>query len=106
MSDAITIPTTDEFPDYEQSTNLGDATYVLRFTWNTRDESWYITISDAAENVILAGQRIRTNLDILAQFGHAELPKGAIVAVNLRGDYSEPGRYDLAENGWPVVFVQ
>lgn len=101
----ITIPTTTSFPDYVQTITLGATTYRLRFTFNGRDASWYMTILGAGGDVLVAGIRVRIEYPITRQYVGAELPAGIVVPVDLEGMKREPGRDDLREEKVPLVFV-
>lgn len=54
----IRIPLIPETPDYTFSTVLEGLSYGFRIQWNSRDESWYMTLSDQEGNVIRSGIRL------------------------------------------------
>lgn len=101
----ITLPTTSDYSDYEQDTTLGDTVYRLRFTYNSRDDAWYLSVSNAAGDPLIVGQRIRTEQSALGQYVVDGLPDGVLLLVDVHGTRTEPGRDSLAEGKDALIFV-
>lgn len=78
--------------NYRFRTRLDDVDYVFRFRWSGREESWIMDIRDFQNNPVVAGVRVVTNIDLLANFKHLDIPQGDLVAINLKSDTAEPGR--------------
>ena len=55
MADIFQIPVDNTRSDFKIRTELDDVTYLLRIYWNTRQERWHLSISDADENPLLMG---------------------------------------------------
>lgn len=103
----IAVPTTPEFPDYEEVVDLGGTVYSLRFVWNDRDASWFLTVETTAGAVLVSGAKIRARWPVLARFRDPRLPAGQIVAVQSStrpGVPAEPGRLDLGAD-YALVFA-
>ncbi len=101
----ITIATTPDFPDFVQTTVLGDTIFRLQFIFNSRQQSWYLSIFEAGGGVLVHGIRLRTTWDVIRQLVQVEMPDGAIIPTDVEGRGAEPGRNDLVEGKIPVVFV-
>ena len=78
--------------------------YHLRFAWNSREGSWYMTIQDQNENDILTGIKIVPNYLLLDQYRYLQgLPPGDFflfdlnqIPENEQPDYNSLGkRYQL-----------
>lgn len=101
----ITIPTTPDFADYVEVVSLGGTTFRLRFVFNSRDESWYMTILGAGGEELVAGIRVRTEWPINRQYVGEDLPQGVVIPADATGAKAEPGREDLQDDRIPLVFV-
>ena len=100
----IEIPTNTVLPDFEQITVLGERVYRLRFAWNTRDEAWFLTVSDESGGVLVAGRKLRIAWPALDRFQSEGLPAGSIIPTDTDGTFAEPGRDDL-QGRVPIVFL-
>ena len=53
-------------PYSEQRVTLGNSSYVFVFKYNTRNDSWYITLLDSSAQVeILSGIKLEPNLSLI-----------------------------------------
>lgn len=100
----IEIPVTTAVGDFEQSIELGLEVFRLRFTFNTRSESWHVTISDAEGNILLGCRRLRTDWPLTSQFVDKRLPQGVLQVVDRIGTRLEPGR-DAIGDTHPILFA-
>ena len=96
MADFI-IPTRIDLEDYEVEVELGDTSYLLRFTWNYRSEYWFLTISDTDSNVIVGGVKVVVGKPLLAEVSNEDAPAAEILAVDTSGANSDPGLTDLGD---------
>lgn len=51
--------------NYEFSSNLDGVRYYLQFRYNTRNDTWHLTLKDANKDVLLAGIPCLTNVDAM-----------------------------------------
>ena len=77
------IPTSTELSDYRQVTSLDGRDYVLRFLYNTREDRWYLTISDQDEDPIVSGIKVVAEIDLLKRVTDERRPPGILVARDL-----------------------
>lgn len=100
----ITVPTLQGFADYTEIVQLG-TTYRLRFTYNSRAASWYLTILGAGGGVLVAGIRVVLEWPLAMQHVEATLPDGELIVLDLTASRIEPGREDLRDDVAPLTFV-
>ena len=85
----LPLPNSNDFP-LRYTTILNNVTYVFYFTWDTRSNGWYMSISTADEVLLLSEIKLVPNLDLLAQFPDSRKPKGAIILLYNGEDVSKP----------------
>lgn len=78
---------------------LDGETFVLRFFWNTRDESWYWELYDSALTPIWCGSRIAVGERLLRQCTAPNRPKGELMAIDTRNKDIDPALDDFHEDG-------
>ena len=90
------IPTVPGEPYYSLRTTLDGRDYNLSFSWNEREERWYMAIADEADVQLVAGLKLVCNWPLL-RFYHANpaLPPGELAVVALQNDVAPPGLFDL-----------
>ena len=54
----IDLPVVGSIAHYDFTTTIGNATYKLELNWNTREQFWYMGVTDANGNVLLAGIKL------------------------------------------------
>ena len=96
MSLSVGIPMKDS-PCFSESVTLDNNEYRLRFTWNTRGAFWAMDISDANDNLLLAGVRLVISFPLNTQHPQMGLPTGVFLVVdkNPKTATVEPGRSDF-----------
>ncbi len=57
MSDSI-IPLISTDTDYKVQVSLDQDLFILRFRYNLRDEAWFFSMYDSAQNPLLVGKRL------------------------------------------------
>lgn len=73
------IPTyADKYARWKVSVTLSGVRYQLYISWNTRMESWYMTILDVNDEVLLGGLRLVPNVNFFEKYRASvpELPPG------------------------------
>lgn len=94
---AFIIPIEPSVPNQEFSVPLDGVTFILRFFWNERDESWYWELYDSARVAIWCGARIAVGQPLLRQCVNASRPAGELVVVDTSNEDEDPGLDDLGD---------
>lgn len=96
-STTLTIPTVAGEPYYTLRTRLDGREYNFRFAWNERETRWYMDVLTTAGEPLAVGIKLVANWPLLRFYQWDDrLPPGELVVVDLAGDGSPPGLYDLA----------
>lgn len=53
---------------YTYNLEINSIVYIFKFSWNAREENWYMTIIDSSENIIIAGIKLVVNYWLLKQY--------------------------------------
>src|SRR6266404_1150818 len=89
------LPTlTDGTQFYTQRVVLDGVAFVLQFSWNARDSSWYVLILDSSANPLLS-RRLAVGSPLLGRFKIQGLPAGEIMAMDTSGQDLDAGLTDL-----------
>lgn len=94
---AVRIPT-NNLPSYTETVTLDGIAYILRFDWNSRDETWRMSIATAGGENIVVGLKVLPGVNMTARFKDTRLPTtGSFVCFNIKDSVNPPGRNDLVE---------
>lgn len=104
MSHVVSVDTT--YPDFEEEVLLGTTTFRLRFIYNGRDDSWYLSVYGADGGALVLGVRLRLEEPVLAPYVGEDLPDGVLLVSDPAGDRIEPGRDGLTDGSKAVCFVE
>ena len=58
----------DKHPRWKQSVDMSGVRYRLFFSWNTRMRSWFMSVLDSSDNMLIAGIRLVPEIDLLAKY--------------------------------------
>lgn len=94
----ITIPTTND-PFYKQVTALDGVDYTLTFTYDQREDCFYLTIGDATDVDIVRGIKLVCLWPLLLGKVDDRLPQGTLMVISNTTDDSPPGIDDLIDGG-------
>ncbi len=97
------VPIVQSVPNQEMAVALDGVTFILRFFWNDRDESWYWELYDSARVPIWRGARIATGVPLLKQCVASNRPAGELVAIDTRGKDLDPVLDDFHEDGEVIL---
>ena len=80
------IPLFDD-PRWEAQTDLSGRRYTFCISYNTRQDAWTATISDANGELLVAGLRLVPGIDMLKKFRASSpgLPPGELVLIDKEG---------------------
>lgn len=75
-------------PYSEQRVTLGNSSYVLVFKYNSRNDSWYITLLDSSAQVeIISGVKLEPNQAVTNRYILEDFA-GVLVCLRVSNDYS------------------
>lgn len=99
------IPTRTDLTNYELTVELDGVDFDLRFLWNDRDESWYLTITETQETSIdeetgekvplLSGVPINIGVPLMRVLTSLDRPSGELLAFDTTGTGTAPGKTEL-----------
>ena len=96
VTSTLIVPTyTDPF--YTVRCPLDGSTYVLDFAFNTREQCWYMNISDVNENLLKAGIKLVCNSPLGNKSYDPAMPPGVLMVVPNGSSTNDepPGLFDL-----------
>ncbi len=92
------IPTfTDPFPTVQ--TTLENVNYLLSFSYNTRSDTWWLSVADAGGVDIYNGLKLVCNVPLLRRCADSRRPPGELFVVDSTGQNTPPGLDDLGPSG-------
>jgi len=92
----IEIPTSTDTAYRSQKCRLDGRDFVLRFSYNEREDRYYVDILDEEETPILRGLKLVSNWRLLRHYHHdPRVPPGELMATDLTGDNSPPSFGEL-----------
>jgi hypothetical protein len=84
-----------EVTAYEQHVDLEGRTYLLKFDYGQRDDSWYLSLYDQDEDPLVCGKRVAIGIPLLRGEVDSRLPPGILMAVDTTETGQEAGLEDL-----------
>lgn len=89
---------------YRQVTPLDGRIFVLYFSYNTRDQSWYLSIHDSEDNPIAGciGRKLVVNYPVLLRSVSPDRPEGELIVAS--SEANDPGLTDLG-NGVILTYI-
>jgi len=101
----LQIPTfQNKSSNFKQEIQLGDRLVELTIVWNSRSESWYITVVDG--EFTLTGIKLVPDWLLLRQY-HSFLPEleGDILVSKENLDVEDRITYENLNNGWTLNYI-
>lgn len=87
---------TREDPYYTQRTRLEGRDYVLGLEYNEREQRWYLSLYDEAEDPIAIGIKLIANWSLLHPYRYDQrTPPGQLTCSDITGDGSPPTMLEL-----------
>lgn len=87
---ALQIPFPNQFADFKQDVLLDDIAYRFRIRYNTRADSWHLTVADLDDVVLIAGIKLVENWELLTDFPDRGLPVGVLMVIKTVPEPEEP----------------
>jgi len=91
----IEIPVNFQLPSQVMRIALSRERFQLRFDWNTREESWYMSIYKDSKTPILYNAKILPGWIPFRKFTVEGQPQGVFAVVDSSGTNTPPGRFDF-----------
>ena len=66
-----------------QQVTLDNKNYTIELFWNSRNDSWVMSLYDIDENPIIEGVRLSENVSVTAKYTDTRLPEGNIYCARL-----------------------
>jgi hypothetical protein len=93
------IPTkSDGTASYEMVITLDGVAFRVGLDYSTREECWYMWISDLSGNLLVSAVKVVEATDLFFGFTSEDLPAGTLFCTSLNGDPGPPGLLDLGQN--------
>ena len=89
---------------WEIKVDLSGKRYGLYVSWNTRQEAWFMTISDSNNKLLLAGIRLVPGVSFLEKYraSVSELPPGILELLDVE---MKPGSAEVTRNNLHTRFA-
>lgn len=91
----IQLPIDSFAPSYQVATEILGVTYLFDVRWNSRAESWFVSIADENEDPIVSGIRLTLDAPLGRRCQDPRFPAGRIFASDLSGGGREATLDDL-----------
>lgn len=101
----LILPVQAGTPSQEFQVSLDGQLYTLGLTWNEREASFHLDVSDQDGNALVLGRKVVVGLPLLARFRDPQLPRGQLLAVDTSGAGIDPGLNDLGARV-PLYYVE
>lgn len=94
----LLIPTSPGVPYFTQKTRLDGRDFILKFSYNQREERYYLSIFDEQETPILMGLKLVAVWPLLRRYrANPALPPGELWVSDLTGNGEPPTLNELGE---------
>lgn len=74
-------------PSFTETLNIKGNYYVFKFDWNTREETWLLSIYDTDNNIIIGNIKLVVDYELLSLHKVKGMPKVKLYLV----DFSDKG---------------
>jgi hypothetical protein len=94
----LDIPTRSDLDRYSLAAAIEGTEYRMVFSYNTRDEYWYLSIELTDGTPLVSGRPLVADTPLLNRWVNDELPEdGFLMAVDSTGDGEEAVKEDLGD---------
>lgn len=80
--EALEIAVPQDVPLFDIRTTLKGQEYILLFDWHDRESRWYMTVLDAAGNVVTAGIKLLSNWPLYSRETLPQAPHGQFIVAD------------------------
>ena len=89
------IPLTSEDGNYSFDVKLGDSIFNFTIYYNTRSETWVISLYDSELEPIFQGLNLVLGYEYLYNINNENKPYGFLFLINIENENEEPTRDNL-----------
>ncbi|OAJ35360.1 phage baseplate plug family protein [Piscirickettsia salmonis] len=93
MAEIIRLNST--YSNYTETVSLEGTAYIFTMRWNTRDETWRISIADTDGNAILSGLKLLPYSPLVQRYKLTNFITGELIGINTANQYEPPTRNNL-----------
>lgn len=94
---AVTLPLRSDLPHFDFQCELDGSTYGFEFWWNSRSETWTMSIFDAEGVALVRGVRVVVGFPLASRSRDSGVPPGTFLAFDTSGKSEDPGLEDLGK---------
>jgi len=94
-----------DHPSFSQRVSLDSREYLLRFTWNSRDVGWYLSILTVQGEMVLDSVRLVLGFDLLLNRVSPLLPAGSLLCVAVNPVVTEISYDSFTAGEAELIFV-
>lgn len=98
----LEIPVRNDLPAYKFQIELEQTLFNMEFTFNAREDRWFMDLSDSTGEPIVRGVKLLTGWPILSRFQDDRMPLGELFMLDTAGEDKHATRDDLGDR---VVMV-
>jgi len=84
-------------PQFSQQVSLDGVVYTLDFFYNTREDSWYLSILDVELTPIISARKMVADWPIMWRSRSASKPPGELWVIDESGAGLDPSLSDLGD---------
>lgn len=94
----LKLPIQNDIGDFNFKISLDGDSFFFFFQYDARDDSWFISISDADEITLVEGIKMVVDVNLFGQFGHLDIPQGNLFCSNSENPNTEPNIENFGNN--------
>lgn len=94
----LKLPIQNDIGDFNFKIDLDEVSFFFFFQYNARDDSWFISVSDADEIPLVQGIKIVVDVNLFGQFAHLAIPQGNLFCSNSENLNTEPNLENFGNN--------
>lgn len=103
---ASILNTTDTSSHYEFSTTFDGFEFVVSLVWVDASSSWYISLRDYADDIVVAGVRVVSGMPLFTLYRSLGTPLGVVacVVLNENDPLESPARESFNNGTHALVY--
>ncbi len=100
------IPTSSD-PFYDQTVDIAGTSFLFRFRYNTREETWWFSILSVGGEAIVEGIKVVPGVNLLAPYKYNPLlPDVTLIALSSGDDDSPPRLEELGADARVQLYYE
>ena len=98
------IPIVDA-PHQKFTVSLDKQSYQFMLWYNSREDRWYLSLTDAAGALIVSGIKLVVGNELIRQYDAYATPPGGLYVISTHSPYVEPTRAAFEDDRYELVYV-